>query len=663
MLEAGVMRLGLPSARVRWVSILTFGSVFAWCFSHAASAAAQSATAAAPPAGTDATDTRPRAADSSDLTAGSKGGSANDANGKGDGNASRSADKPAAPNRGGIDGSIGTAPKAVWSDDWWSHTRPTLELHGYLRTRGELFHNFSLGLGRVWPFPLDHSYADIESSQLKSLALCPNDPNGRCTDNSQAFGNMRFRLSPELHISDNLRVLAQIDALDNLILGSTPDSYANGGATNPLANSPINSTTQGPPTSGINSVRNSVDVKRAWAEYATPLGQVRFGRMPAHWGMGMLFNAGEGLDQDYQTTFDRIMVVSGIRSADVYFGASWDFQSTGPTTQSPYDVYGGQPYNTANRANVGQWWAFAAKRTNPDAQRAKLRKDEVVLNFGAMALTRTHELDYAAGQGPTTVGIDTVPNRGLVRRNGLTITPDLWMQLLWRKLRVEAEVAVTAGRLQERSSAAGDTLSKTVLSGGAVAQVEYLAAEDKLKLGFHAGWASGDSWDTTLGGTGALNLNRPGTLSTFRMSPAYNVDLILHRRLLRQVAGTYFIKPSVDYDFIRSAGGQKFGGGASIIYTRASEAIQAPGQSRDLGVEFNVQLYYQAKDGSLNDNPNKVGGFFAMLQYGALLPMAGLGLPPGTVSNPTNQKQLADAGVTGDTVTAQTLRLHLGVVF
>ena len=37
---------------------------------------------------------------------------------------------------------------------------------------------------------------------------------------------MRFRLNPELHISDNLRVMAQIDLLDNLVLGSTPDGYA-----------------------------------------------------------------------------------------------------------------------------------------------------------------------------------------------------------------------------------------------------------------------------------------------------------------------------------------------------------------------------------------------------------------------------------------------------
>src|SRR4051794_17183747 len=43
------------------------------------------------------------------------------------------------------DGSIGARPSEVYSEDWWAHTRPIVELHGYFRTRGELYHNFSLG--------------------------------------------------------------------------------------------------------------------------------------------------------------------------------------------------------------------------------------------------------------------------------------------------------------------------------------------------------------------------------------------------------------------------------------------------------------------------------------------------------------------------------------
>ena len=53
--------------------------------------------------------------------------------------------------------------------------------------------------------------------------------------------------------------------------------------------------------------------------------------------------------------------------------------------------------------------------------------------------------------------------------------------------------------------------------------------------------------------------------------------------------------------------------------------MQTPGHKRDLGIELDVTLYFQSKDGALNDDPDKMGGFFTMLQYGVLFPHGGLG--------------------------------------
>lgn len=150
-------------------------------------------------------------------------------------------------------------PTEVFSEDWWGRTRPVLELHGYFRTRGELLHNFSLGrhdnVGQaLWGQPLDNTYTDCAGVE-HAVSFCGDPANpSNCSDKSQATANLRFRLTPELHISDNLRVLSQVDALDNVVLGT--------------------------PFSSVGGVQNSIEVKRAWAEYATPVGQVRFGRMP-----------------------------------------------------------------------------------------------------------------------------------------------------------------------------------------------------------------------------------------------------------------------------------------------------------------------------------------------------------------------------------------------
>jgi hypothetical protein len=98
--------------------------------------------------------------------------------------------------------------------------------------------------------------------------------------------------------------------------------------------------TQTPPRSGINSLQDSILVKRAWAEYTTPVGQLRFGRMPDHWGLGIYRNAGDDFDGDFQTHVDRIAFFTAIPALDLHIGAAWDFANELPTSE-PWTPYGG----------------------------------------------------------------------------------------------------------------------------------------------------------------------------------------------------------------------------------------------------------------------------------------------------------------------------------
>jgi hypothetical protein len=102
------------------------------------------------------------------------------------------------------------------------------------------------------------------------------------------------------------------------------------------------------------------------------------------------------------------------------------------------------------------------------------------------------------------------------------------------------------------------------------------------------------------------------------------------------------------------------GGGLAAIWTRASEFIQAPGHDRDLGIELNGRLYYQSKDGALNDVPGILGGFYTELDYGVLFPMGGLGYTSrqaDAIVRDTGNPELAQTRI------AQTLRWYLGVLF
>jgi len=581
---------------------------------------------------------------------------------------------------------VPASPNEIFSEDWWGRTRPVFEVHGYFRTRAELLHNFSLGRhdlrtgGILWPNPIDNSYTDTTGA-LNALNKC--DATGAisgtapCKDQSQATANMRFRMNPELHISDNLRIMAQIDAFDNMILGSTPDSYAwqpYNGNKSYLPNSgyqaygsgyntyaPITafSTTQGPPTSGINSFSNSVAFKRAWAEYMTPVGQLRFGRMPSQWGLGVMQNAGDDIDSDYQTNVDRIMFVTGIKSLDLYFAGLWDFVSSGPSTASPNDVNGGQPVNTCNMCNVNEWGLVVAHRTNPELQKLKQARGELVVNGGLFTILRTQYLDMTDTYLPINVDPNNL-NTDIVRRNAWAVIPDIWLQILYKKFRFEAEGVAILGEIGAIPGSGFNANTQTdIRMWGLATQTEYRAIEDKLHLEFGFGYASGDQWAQNPLGSQGLNpeLNN-NAISTFSFNPDYRVDLIFWRKIMTRIEGAYYFRPSVDYDFIRNQNGQRVGGGAALIWSRASEFSQAPGHQPDLGVELDLQLYYQAKDGSLNDDLSKIGGFYTALQYGVFFPLGGLAYLPGE-----QQKFTMPTGESWDLSSAQTIRWYVGVVY
>ena len=603
----------------------------------------------------------------------------------------------------------------VFAEDWWSHARPILELHGYFRTRAEMFHNFSLGRlsqpdQALWTMPADNRYA-ISGNQVFGPSLCtpgesdevPGDSNAAaasvyaCKNKNQSSANLRFRVNPELHISDNLRIISQIDLLDNLVLGSTPAGYTNspsssGGYSVVQRNGYVPMSffdnTTIPPTAGVNSFKDSVQVKRVWGEFSTPVGQLRFGRMPDHFGMGMYHNAGDGFDDDYQSTIDRIMFVTSVKPLDFYIAGAWDFPSSGPTNESLQDLQA-QPYNVSNLVNVRQFSLILTRQKSPQLQRLSLARGSLVVNGGAYLQYRWQDLaadnagacntdptngstTSASGAGANGASIGC-PSWGvttaMVRRGARAFTPDLWLQIMYRKFRFEAEGVAVRGSIDNISNAnwiygqnsgGGAWLLR---SYGIATELQQRLLEDRLDLTLDWGWASGDANAAQLDGVMGLKPGNNGVqpvegsnrFTTFRFNPAYRIDLILNRNILSRIQGTYYLRPSIGYDFMRKSNGQRLGGNLAGIWTRASEFMQAPGHQRDLGIEVDATLYFQSKDGALNDKPGSMGGFYTMLQYGLLFPMAGLGYP--------TSSSIQTSGLNTDLSTAQILRWYMGIFY
>ena len=543
----------------------------------------------------------------------------------------------------------------------WTAPQSVLTLHGYFRVRSELWDTFWLGreLDEA-DAPFDQFLPTDHSSRLgHPPGGCGEDGSPEstsgCDTDTIGFANMRLRLAPTISLSEDVRVHAMFDVFDNLVLGSTPDGLVTvptddgAGAAferrDRTPRVPLDSftSTMVPPQRYRNSLQDSIVARRAWAEVTNRgLGQLRFGRMGSHWGLGLLANGGEGIDADYQSDADRIMGITKL--AGLYLVAAWDFANEGFVNYNLLDPQA-YAYDVNQEDDVDQYVFAVARRTEEEEQQAILQRGGVVLNGGVYFVYRNQLLSSQGivdwyGANP---GIEA-----FVRRDAEAFIPDVWVQLLWGSLRIEAEAVLIAGSIQNTQTASFALENYDILQFGGVLEVEYRLLDDKLGIYFDTGLASGDEDVEGLAVTGGLPAQRSSdrTISTFRFHPNYRVDLILWRNILHQVAGAYYFKPGLSYDFIRNSFGQLFGARADVVWSRATAPVQTWGNDPDLGIEINARLYYRSEDG-----PELIDGFYGSLEYGILFPLGGLGfLEPSPVAVPELEN-------------AQILRLILGVQY
>lgn len=135
---------------------------------------------------------------------------------------------------------------------------------GYLRTRTVYLTNLAPQPRRISSYPPNGE--DIVIPDIRSTSYIVS----------------RFRLMPSLQFGKTTRLNLQIDGLDDVLWGDN-----NGLSTAPLfATDGSNQGFLGGP------VGDSIQLKRAWVQFPVPVGLMRVGRMPSHWGMGLLANGG-----------------------------------------------------------------------------------------------------------------------------------------------------------------------------------------------------------------------------------------------------------------------------------------------------------------------------------------------------------------------------------
>lgn len=537
-----------------------------------------------------------------------------------------------------------------------------LTMDGYLRFRTDWFKNFSLGFiddpalgGAPFARPLGCSATDTK-------AECGNTIKG---------ANMRVRLEPTINIDETTSVHMQIDVLDNTVLGSTPTGTYLDGTASP-GDIPLGAFSggQATPVAGVNSNTDAIAVKRAWGEVATPLGLLRFGRMPDTWGLGVMHNGGGedpmtgtyDLDADYGDSVDRVSFAALIPGTRLRAMLATDWPVTRLVSSqlgSDTTRQGGQAFNLDSTDDVSQWSVVVSRLDTPTEFRDTLDRGGLALNYGAYLTQRKQDWDYDTSG--FTVGGATNPD-AFVRRTYAAYVFDPFVRLGYKNWELEAEAVAVVGsvaHIADLCTAYADTETDCptgtvdIRQFGGVVRGAYHGLNGKLTVGVETGFASGDQYDgTSVNADGKLvtthgvtNINHArllpqvgdNNMTQFVFDRDYKPDLILFRELLGAVTNAIYVKPRLEYQLSKS-----FLFRIANITSFAARAVATPGNSQMYGIEFDGDLGYSSN------------AFFAGISYGVLFPLGAMAHTDTAVFG---------TGNTGDPETAHTIQSRLVLKF
>lgn len=391
----------------------------------------------------------------------------------------------------------------------------------------------------------------------------------------------RLRLMPTLNFEKIASLKMQIDAVDDVLWGDN----------NGLSSAPLLATeTSSQPFLG-GAVEDSVKIPRAWIEFQVPVGVMRVGRMPSHWGMGLLANGGgtgnwdpmapeseprkytdyffknDFGDAHFGSTADRILfltkpitigkTIAGRQDVDSNFivGYAFDKISEAPflpaePAQRTFRPFGQQGFISRGRSDDVNEHVFLAVYANTDWDRVRYTDQLIV---GTYHVVRTQK-DSSTFPSDPKLGD---PNENCSANDGEFVAckdtgATVWIGDIWWKIRYGPWYTEGEGILIKGTAFGGipfpakNQRKKADISGG-VARFGYLT--DVWDALVEVGHASGD------------DRLEDETFKQRALHPDYNVDLILFEEILREASARTFGPPFYSEENPEGATGLMSNGG------------------------------------------------------------------------------------------------------
>lgn len=484
---------------------------------------------------------------------------------------------------------------------------PRFEHHGVFRTRLNYFGNYDLNTFGTSPVGVPISSSDRGTNDQKANVQ---------TDDDAHFGaNIRFRYQPTIHITESIRISGTFDVLDNLVLGTTPNGLRENWGANEFFS--FNGAT---PVNGDSMLANALTVKALYGEADTIIGTFRAGRVPTHWGLGIVYNDGGVYKRDQQITEGHGWKCLDCDSSDavdkvewrirdpffdsLYLQFSWDFVNSGIASYANLqnDSFG-QAFDLDESDDVLQFTISVFDRP--------ITQQEIDERYRNMFETRHWVADWGVfysyrkqDSAPDANSAAIVPNNGaastydLYAKKAEAHVFDLWGRFFLPlpkdiMLRLEGEFVGAVGSVELDLNEEG--MERDILQFGAAVEAEIWWKD------LVAGAKTGVAWADNMKYSGHNLIEKSDEVvmgSIFRFDPSYRVDEIMFHELMGGINNAWYLNVYGEYKFPLELSQTTMSLGARLDLMTAAAIVKdaTPGRQAWYGFEADAKVFYEESD-------------------------------------------------------------------
>ena len=450
---------------------------------------------------------------------------------------------------------------------------------------------------------------------------------------------MKLHLEPVINIAEIMEIHTKLSIFGNTAMGA--DNYEIDKKENGLLRDAQLSTSANIVFEGL------------WGVFDTPIGELKIGRMPFHWGLGILYSDGNKFNSLSSGNYlDRIQLTIPIMSFKLV--PAFDIASSGLLDK--YHDYLIDASQKDDGFNVSLM--FTMQEDDPAVLENKLLNEKTVVEVGAMVMFswknntsgewfKSEDDAYVVETGDKFV--DPGKTYAYTGQGAKLWKLDAWLNLHYKIFSFKTELAFLTGSIGKIRLDDGREKSVKTQMVGWAADLGFRVIPKKFHIGLLTGIASpddadyvqSDSWNAP--GLAVNNSSTQGdhTVENFRFNKDYNFNSALWNQFLGRFTAGYYASLTMTYFFLDDLKGY-----IGTTYTMALKKNNSlGGEGLPNAIEPFIGIDYANKSGM------RTG-----LRYQIGIPFSGL----------DNFKYLDDKGSlqeNGDASLFHYLNIYLGMVF